>query len=251
MRLPQLLVSTETPVAPGVARYSLLVARESEEVAAAQRLRHQIFAGELGAKLHGPPGMDVDAFDEHCDHLLVREDGSGEIVGCYRMLPPGRAGGLYSEREFDLSALAPLRPALVETGRSCVHPEHRSGAVMSLMWAGIARYMTLTGHQYLTGCSSVPLADGGSLARGVWDVVSAKHFSPPHYRVRPLLPWDPDGAVAPPRPVLPPLLRGYLRLGAWVCGRPAFDPDFACADLLVLLPMERIDRRYLRFLLGE
>jgi putative hemolysin len=248
MTLPQTLVSTETP---GAQRYSLVVARGSDDVVAAQRLRYRIFAGELGATLHGPlPGLDVDEFDEHCDHLLVREDRGGEIVGCYRMLPPGRAGGLYSEREFDLSAFAPLRAALVETGRSCVHPEHRTGAVMSLMWAGIARYMTLTGHRYLAGCASVPLADGGSLARGVWDVVSAKHLSPPTYRVRPLLPWDPDAVPSPPKPVLPPLLRGYLRLGAWACGRPALDPDFGCADLLVLLPMDRVDRRYLRFLLG-
>lgn len=247
--MSQPLVSTATL---GVPRYSLVIARDSEEVLAAQRLRYSIFAEEFGATLCGARGgLDVDEFDEHCDHLLVREDGSGEIVGCYRMLPPGRSGTLYSEREFDLSALAPLRTALVETGRSCVHAGHRSGAVMSLMWAGIARYMALTGNRYLIGCCSVPLADGGSLARGTWDVVSAKHLSPPQFRVTPLLPWDPDAVPAPLKTVLPPLLRGYLRLGAWVCGRPAFDADFACADLLVLLPVERVDRRYMRFLLGE
>ena len=97
-----------------------------------------MFAEELGARLHTDvPGHDIDEFDPHCDHLLVREDRSGEIVGTYRMLPPNKttaAGRLYSETEFDLSGLAPLRDQIVETGpRSCVHPQHRSGAVINLM----------------------------------------------------------------------------------------------------------------------
>jgi len=266
MTLPQLLVSTASDAQ---ARYSLLVAKDSAEVQAAQRLRYQVFAGELGARLAGPgaaAGLDADAFDEVCDHLVVREDATGEIVGCYRMLPPERAdeaGRLYSDGEFDLSSLAGLRPSLVETGRSCVHHEHRTGAVMSLMWAGIARYMLLSGHRWLAGCASVPLADGGTQARGVWDTVAAKHLSPSRYRVRPHVPWD-HASVPPPnssgspsssssrsRGPLPPLLRGYLRLGAWVCGEPALDADFGVADLFVLLSMARVDQRYLRFFLGE
>jgi putative hemolysin len=252
MTQSQLLVST----APGAqARYSLLVARGSGEVEAAQRLRHQVFADEMGARLHSPAaGLDVDGFDEFCDHLVVREDGTGEIVGCYRMLPPERAadaGRLYSDGEFDLGPLTELRPALVETGRSCVHAAHRTGAVMSLMWAGIARYMLLSGHRWLAGCASVPLADGGTLARGVWDSVAAKHLSPAAYRVRPHVPWDYASVSPPQRRSLPPLLRGYLRLGAWVCGEPALDADFGVADLFVLLSMAQVDQRYLRFFLGE
>jgi len=247
------LLATTAPDAP--ARYSLLVARDADDVRSAQRLRHAVFAGELGARLASPvPGLDVDDFDEHCDHLVVREDHTGEIVGCYRMLPPERAadaGRLYSDGEFDLSALTELRPALVETGRSCVHPAHRGGAVMSLMWAGIARYMLLSGHAWLAGCASVPLAGGGSYARGVWDTVAAGHLSPSRYRVRPHLPWDHASVPPPPRATPPPLLRGYLRLGAWVCGEPALDADFGVADLFVLLGMDQVDQRYLRFFLGE
>ncbi|WP_156753462.1 GNAT family N-acetyltransferase [Actinokineospora pegani] len=249
MTRTQVLLSTPKP-GTDTPQYSLLVAHDGAEVEAAQRLRHQVFAGEMGATLHTPvAGLDIDAFDELCDHLVVRHDPSGEIVGTYRMLPPGRADGLYSDTEFDLSALAGLRPSLVETGRSCVHPDHRSGAVVSLVWAGIARYMFLSGHSHLAGCASVPLADGGDLASGVWDTVRAKHYAPDELRVRPLVPWEPT--PSPARAVVPPLLRGYLRLGAKVCGPPAHDRDFAVADFFVLLGLADIDERYLRFFLGE
>jgi len=252
MTRSQLLVSSPETT-PGTPRYSLLVARDNEEVRAAQRLRHLVFAEEMGATLHSiADGVDADAFDERCDHLVVREDETGEIVGTYRMLPPEHAdGGLYAETEFDLRNLSELRPALVEAGRSCVHPDHRSGSVVGLIWAGLARYMLLSGHKWLAGCASVPLADGGSYAAGVWNAVSAKHLSPEEYRVTPLNPWDPESVEAPQRTVMPPLLKGYLRLGTWVCGRPAHDPDFGVADLFVLLSMDRLDQRYLKFFLGQ
>jgi putative hemolysin len=253
----QLLLSTAptgSSNSTDTAHYSLLVARDTEEVRAAQRLRYRVFAEEMGATVHSAlPGVETDAFDDFCDHLIVRDDSSGAVVGTYRMLPPERAraaGKLYSESEFDLTALNPLRPALVETGRSCVHPDHRSGAVVSLVWAGIARYMLLHGHNWLAGCASVPLADGGALAAKVWDTVSVKHFAPEEYRVRPYLPWNPEDVPRTSREPLPPLLKGYLRLGARVCGRPAHDPDFGVADFFVLLDVERVDQRYLRFFLG-
>ncbi|MCF0079864.1 GNAT family N-acetyltransferase [Streptomyces lomondensis] len=239
------------PTAP--TRYTVTLARNEEDVRAAQRLRHDVFAGELGALLTGSqPGLDVDPFDAYCDHLLVREETTGQVVGTYRLLPPERAavaGRLYSEGEFDLTALDGIRPELVEVGRSCVHPDHRDGAVISLIWAGIARYMVERGHEWLAGCCSIPLADGGALASATWDRVSAKHLSPEEYRVRPLLPWIPGPAPAA-RVELPALLRGYLRLGAWVCGEPAHDPDFGVADLYVLLPMSRVNPRYLRHFLS-
>jgi len=254
MTTSELLVTTPSS-GTDASRYTLLVARSGPDVQAAQRLRHQVFACEMGARLHSPaPGLDVDRFDEFCDHLLVREEATGEIVGTYRMLPPDRAaaaGALYAESEFDLTAIGALRPALVETGRSCVHPEHRSGAVISLVWAGISRYMMLSGHRWLAGCASVSLADGGSLVHGVWNAVRDRHVAPPGYRVRPHVPWQVDTAPALPRTVLPPLLKGYLRLGAWVCGPPAHDPRFGVADLFVVLGMDNIDQRYLRFFLGD
>ena len=257
MTTPQLIVTTSHSV--DSPRYTLLVAQHQAEVHAAQRLRHLVFAGEMGAVLRSSqPGVDVDEFDAYCDHLVVREDRTGDIVGTYRMLPPDRArcaGGLYCETEFDVSGLGGLREALVETGRSCVHPDHRTGAVVSLVWAGIARYMLLTGYRWLVGCASVPLrtpgAPEGALVAGVWETAQARYLAPEQYRVQPHRPWDVGTASALRTAALPPLLRGYLRLGAWVCGPPAHDPDFGVADFLVLLCLDRTDPRYLRHYLGQ
>lgn len=243
------------PGRDGRSRYVVSLARDQDEVRAAQRLRHQVFAGELGARLDGPePGLDSDAFDAWCDHLLVREAATGEIVGTYRILPPDRArvaGRLYAEGEFDLTRLGPIRHDLVEVGRSCVHPRHRNGAVIALIWAGLARYMTRAGHEWLAGCCSLPLADGGALAAATWEAVRSRHLAPEEYQVTPHRLWNAAGVPLPGgRTELPPLLRGYLRLGAWVCGAPAHDPEFGVADLYVLLSLRRTDPRYLRHFLS-
>ncbi|QFY10523.1 GNAT family N-acetyltransferase [Nonomuraea phyllanthi] len=228
-------------------RYTVGMATGPADVQAAQRLRHAVFAGEMGARLDSPvSGLDADRFDAYCDHLLVRD--GREVVGTYRLLPPGRADRLYADAEFDLGALAPIRKDLVEAGRTCVHPDHRGGAVVALMWAGIARYMISGGHRWLAGCCSVPLDDGGALAAAVVERVP---LGPEEHRVTPRTPWRPASASPADRFVPPALLRGYLRLGAWVCGAPAYDPDFGTADFFVLLSMANVNTRYLRHFLGE
>jgi putative hemolysin len=249
-----ILAATDAPAGTGSApgrRYSVHVATEGARVRDAQALRHRVFAGELGAVLHSPePGLDIDPFDADCDHLVILTE-EEEVVGTYRMLPPGRRSTLYSDGEFDLRGLARLRPGLVETGRSCVHPDHRSGAVINLIWQGIARYMHLHDHRWLVGCASVPLDDGGATAAGVWEVTRRRHLAPPAWRVTPRRPWPTTTPELTDRKVtMPPLLRGYLRIGAWVCGPPAHDPDFGVADFLVLLGLDRVDPRYMRHFLG-
>ncbi|KPH97181.1 hypothetical protein OV450_5924 [Actinobacteria bacterium OV450] len=252
--VPAAAPATSPAALTAAPRYAVRLARNEDEVRAAQRLRHQVFAGELGARLDGPePGLDSDAFDAYCDHLLVVEEETGQVIGTYRLLPPERAavaGRLYSEGEFDLSALAPIRPDLVEVGRSCVHPDHRNGAVIALIWAGLARYMDRSGHNWLAGCCSIPLADGGVLAAATRDSVLTRNLAPEEYRVAPHLPWNAEGITFPARTELPPLLRGYLRLGAWVCGEPALDAGFGCADLYVLLSLRRTNPRYLKHFLS-
>ncbi|NUO96388.1 MAG: GNAT family N-acetyltransferase [Nonomuraea sp.] len=227
-------------------RYTVGLATSAADVQAAQRLRYEVFAEEMGARLDSPvSGLDADRFDAYCDHLLVRD--GRRVVGTYRLLPPGRAERLYSDGEFDLRALAPVRKGLVEAGRTTVHPDHRDGAVVALMWAGIARYMVDGGHLWLAGCCSVPLDDGGVTAAAVAERVP---LGPAEYRVTPHRPWRGGRAPGSDRFVPPALLRGYLRLGAWVCGPPAHDPDFGTADFFVLLSMAQANARYLRHFLG-
>jgi putative hemolysin len=252
------ILATTTAMA-ATPSYSILIAGTPGEVAAAQRLRHLVFAEEMGARLHtSVAGLDIDEFDAYCDHLVTRDESTGEVVGTYRMLLPQRSreiGRLYSDAEFDLASLADLRGAIVEAGRSCVHPEHRTGAVINLMWAGIARYLHLHGYRWLAGCASVPLADGGDTAACVWAVAQQRHLAPPRLRVAPRLPYPLPAAPTADRAeqlaAMPPLLRGYLRLGAWIGGEPGHDPDFNVADFFVLLSLDRIDSRYLRHFLGE
>lgn len=243
---------TTAPVRAGA--YTTSLAADEAEIRAAQRLRYEVFTQEVGAPPPGAgTGLDTDEFDAHCDHLLVRYEPTGETVGTYRLLPPGRTEWLYSDSEFDLAALDTLRPGLVEAGRSCVHPAHRGGEVIGQMWSALARYTLLGGYRYLAGCASVPLADGGHAATQAWRLAQRWHLSPQRHRVRPLLPWTPgdDDGTRPSYAQLPPLLRGYLRLGAWVCGPPAHDPEFGVADFYTVLPFEQVSPRYLRYFLGE
>ncbi|WP_411127453.1 GNAT family N-acetyltransferase [Streptomyces sp. x-19] len=244
-----------TAAAPAAAPdYTALIADTPDLIRAAQRLRHQVFGDELGATLDTPlPGHDVDPVDDLADHLVVVHTATDAVVGTYRLLPPGRTQHLYSDGEFDLTALDAVRPALIEAGRSCVHPDHRNGAVINQMWAALARYTLLSGHRYLAGCASVPLADGGTAATHAWALARTRHTAPAAFLVAPRRPWHPTGPL-PERPVLaqlPPLLRGYLRIGAWICGAPAHDPDFGVADFFTVLDIERLGDRYRRFFLGE
>ncbi|MEU7765302.1 GNAT family N-acyltransferase [Nocardia sp. NPDC049190] len=261
MTISSVLTAPARPTDSGAerSRYSLVVSSSAEHRVAAQRLRYGVFANEPGFRIpDNGTGLDADRFDEHCDHLLVREDVSGEFVGCYRMLPPDRvasAGGYYTATEFDLARLDPVGMRIVEMGRACVVPDHRNGSVLTLMWAGILHYMQLTGYDWVMGCVSVPMRDTpadppGVNVRGVRDLLLGRHAADPQRQVRPYHPVIVDGRtldeLAPPsRPKLPPLVRGYLRLGAEICGEPAHDPDFAVADFVVLLGLDTINTRYL------
>ena len=240
-------------------RYTLLLSTDPEHIEAAQRLRHEVFTSEPGFALTASPdGLDADRFDQYCDHLLVREDGSGELVGCYRMLPPPgaiAAGSLYTATEFDVRSLDALRPSLVEMGRAVVRSDHRNGAVVLLMWAGILAYLDRCGYDYVTGCVSVPTHPAGEIPgselRGVRDFVMRRHRAPAEYTVRPYRPVVIDGRglddIAPPTRVsVPALMRGYLRLGAQVCGEPAHDPEFGVGDFPALLGKRNADIRYLK-----
>ncbi|WP_174557073.1 GNAT family N-acetyltransferase [Nocardia jejuensis] len=261
---PQSYAGPAAPRTSGRSQYSLVVSSDAEHREAAQRLRYQVFANEPGFTIpDNGTGLDADRFDDHCDHLLVRDDLTDQFVGCYRMLPPDKvtaAGGYYTATEFDLTALDPTGNRIVEMGRACVVPDHRNGSTLTLMWAGILHYIQLTGYDWIMGCVSVPMQATpedapGVNVRGVRDLLLRKHALEAERHVRPYNPVIVDGIslddlTPPARPKMPPLMSGYLRLGAQICGEPAHDPDFAVADFVALLGLETINTRYLERLQG-
>ncbi|MFG6415833.1 GNAT family N-acetyltransferase [Roseateles sp. DC23W] len=239
------------------AALSVSWARDETEVREAQALRYQVFAVEMGARLSppkgAPAGLDVDLFDAYCEHLLVRAGGMagepGPVVGTYRVLTPAaakRAGGLYSDTEFDLTRLRALRPRLVEIGRSCVHADHRSGGAILALWGALTEFVSRNGMDAIIGCASVSMRDGGHFAASLWKQIAATHLAPIDCQVRPRLPLPvehlrQDLAVEPPA-----LIRGYLRCGAKLMGEPAWDPDFNSADLPLLVRTADLPARFRR-----
>lgn len=231
------------------------LARCETEILEAQKLRYRVFAEEMGARLNTrTPGIDRDIYDPYCEHLVVRDEDAGRIVGTYRVLSPAAArkvGGYYSENEFDLTRLTHLRSRIVEIGRSCIDADYRSGAVITLLWAGLARYMQDNGYDYLIGCASISMADGGHTAASLYNRLKESHLAPLEYRVFPRCPLPLTHLRGDLEAEIPPLIKGYLRAGAWICGEPAWDPDFNTADLPVLLPMSQVDNKYARHFLGR
>lgn len=237
-------------------------ARHLDEVREAQRLRHDVFAGEMGAILSNAlPGHDVDLFDDYCEHLLVRDAASGQVIGTYRVLTPGqarRAGSTYCDLEFDLTRLRGIRDHMVELGRSCVHPDHRHGGVIMALWGALAGFMARNRLDTMVGCASIPMqhegphgmVGGGHAAASIWRQVRERHLASVEFHVRPRLPLPVD-ELDDSLPVEPPtLIKGYLRLGAKVLGAPAWDPDFNVADLPMMMRLADLPARYRRHFLG-
>jgi len=235
-------------------RFAVTIARDRALVEEAQRLRFRVFGEELGASLESGRRLDADEFDAYCEHLVVRDVISGAAVGTYRILSAEAAraaGGYYSEREFDLGRLAPLRRRMAEVGRTCVDPGHRSGIVMLLMWSALARHAIGSGHEHIIGCASIGLGDGGRGAASTYRRIAADGRCPDEFRVFPRCPLPLDRLEPGEAPPVPPLVRGYLGLGAWVCGEPAWDRDFNCADVPMLLALDRLDARFVRHFLDR
>lgn len=258
--LPRGPLTRVDPVVAEVVRGGISVswARHQDEVRQAQRLRFQVFAGEMGARLGKRiPGHDVDLFDDYCEHLLVRDADTNEVIGTYRVLTPAQAlrvGSTYSDTEFDLTRLRTLRERMVELGRSCVHPDHRHGGVILALWGALAEFMVRNQLDTMVGCASIPMLHNGvasgDAAASIWNQVKRTHLARIEYHVRPRLPLpveELDGSldIEPPA-----LIRGYLRLGAKVLGPPAWDPDFNTADLPMLLRIADLPPRYRKHFLG-
>jgi putative hemolysin len=227
-----------------------------EDVRAAQTLRYRVFGEEMGARLKGGEiGLDVDDFDPHCQHLLVRESGTGRVVGCTRLLTDESArhiGRFYSESEFEIGAIRTLPGRVLEVGRTCISPEYRQGAGIAVLWSGLAGFIHLHGIDYLFGCASMPLGNRDMQAAAIMNRVRRQAMSDAHLRVQPRTPLlatqAPDEVLDAP---LPPLLKAYIRLGAKACGEPCRDPAFGVADVLLLLDVDQLNPAYSRHFLAR
>jgi putative hemolysin len=233
-------------------------ARHQDEVRAVQRLRYRVFANEMGARLSTSlPGHDIDLFDNYCEHLMVCDQVTSEVVGTYRLLTPvqaGRVGSTYSDLEFDLTRLRGLRERMVELGRSCVHPDYRTGGVIMALWGALAEFMVRNKLDTMIGCASIPMLHNGiasgDVAASIWRQLKMTHLAPIEHQVRPRLPLPVEQLDGNLNVEPPALIKGYLRLGAKILGAPAWDPDFNTADLPMLMRINDLPARYRKHFLG-
>lgn len=251
-----------------VGQLDVRLAVSEEEVAAAQALRYQIFYDEMGATPTAAMARvrrDIDPYDAICDHLLVVDhgvDGRPHVVGTYRLLRQDVAQahrGFYSAGEYDLSRLIAQShvggPAgsgqLLELGRSCVAPAWRNNATITLLWRGIASYLQTHGIGHMFGCASLHGADP-LLHTAELSYLYHHHLAPPELRARAhdsnhvamdRLPAASIDSRAASR-ALPPLIKGYLRVGAMIGDGGFVDRQFNTVDVFVIMPVDRITSRY-------
>ncbi len=259
------LLSPPVSLRPALA---IRLARNADEVAVAQRLRHHVFYDECGAVADAATratGRDADRFDAICDHLLVLDPNhhapdlqvpGGAVVGTYRLLRHEVAeenGGFYTAGEYDITPLMARHPGLrfLELGRSCVLRNYRSKPVMELLWQGIWDYVRAHGMDVMLGCASFDGTDPDAHAETL--TFLARHAAPPaawqaralpaRYNAMDRAPdLNPDLKTALKK--LPPLIKAYLRLGCYIGDGAVIDHQFNTVDVLIILPVTRIDPRY-------
>ncbi|WP_244630905.1 GNAT family N-acyltransferase [Aureimonas sp. ME7] len=262
-RRPAAPLDAAAPVLGRLGSLEVRLARSKAEIRAAQHLRYHVFYEEMSARpsaLQKMTRRDADAFDRICDHLLVLDrDKKGsdadQIVGTYRLLRQPQAeaaGGFYTAGEFEIDTLVRRHPGLrfLELGRSCVLPEYRGKRTVELLWQGIWAYVLHHRIDVLFGCASLAGTDTERLG-GVLTFLKASAPAPDEWRVRAVAsrrgPARADApAIDPKRALgaLPPLLKGYLRLGGYVGEDPVVDHQFGTTDVLIVLPVSRINPRY-------
>ena len=274
---PMIVAETATPAVQPVAsagdilgrigNLETRLARTNSEIDAAQAVRYRVFVEEMQAQIR-PDAMrrrrDIDAWDMVCDHLLVLDtsiegDTEEQIVGTYRLLRQDVArhsGGFYSQSEFDVDALLARHPAkrFMELGRSCVLPEYRTKRTVELLWQGNWAYALKHGVDAMFGCGSfggtVPeehalalsFLHNNALAKGEWAVQAR----PELFRTMDLMPEEAINARKA-LSAMPPLIKGYLRLGAMVGEGAVVDHAFRTTDVLIVLPISNISGRYLNY----
>lgn len=226
-----------------------------EELKAALRLRYEVFHHEMIGKKRAV-GIDVDEFDFLCDHLIIVNKKTNQVIGTYRLNCTSYSESFYSSREFNLNRILSQKGTKLELGRACIHKDFRSGFVISLLWRGIAEYMTASNSQILFGCASIKTQsprEAALLYRHFFEEgrMTPEYFAPPtapftmpeldlwvRYFNGPLT----EHEKAEVKQLIPPLCRAYLKIGAYVGGEPAWDNEFKCIDFLTILHREDLNR---------
>jgi putative hemolysin len=248
------------------------LARSDAEIRAAQALRFQVFYEEMGAR--PTPEMqaarlDFDRFDAACDHLLVidhvKGDRVGKVIGTYRLqrrAAAARNGGFYTATEFDIGPLLAVQGDIMEVGRACVAPAWRNRPTMQLLWRGIGSYVVEHDVKVMFGCASLPGTDPQALARPL-SYLYYNHLAPAPIRARALpdryVPInllepgevDVEAAVADldaraTLSALPPLIKGYLRLGGYIGDGAVIDPEFRTTDVCIIVVTDRLAQKYFK-----
>lgn len=241
----------------------LRLAETEAEVAAAQALRYRVFYEEMSAKATAAMAAakrDFDAFDEHCDHMVVFDSARGAgpeaIIGTYRVMrreAAKRCGRFYTAGEYDIANLLAYPGEALELGRSCIEADHRNGGTMQLLWRGIAEYVLAHDVSLMFGCASLPGVEPEPLAMPL-SYLYHHHLAPPALRAwalperRVAMNVIPPGDIAPRAALhmLPPLIKGYLRLGGFVGEGAVIDRDFGTTDVCVVVKTEWVTDRYVR-----
>ena len=229
-------------------KLACFIANDEAMIRSAQTLRFRVFGQELGAKLKSAEeGLDYDEIDNYCDHLVVVDNSSSNIVGYTRLLNADQAqllDGFYSQSEFNLDNVLALPGRFLEIGRTCVDPDYRGGTVLTTLWSGLVRYALEGRYDYLIGCASITPGVTGFAVDAVFRSIEEKNLAPAEWRVTPLIPVPPELRCERDESGIPPLLKAYLRFGALICGDPFWDRDFNCMDVFILLPLNQIQSRY-------
>lgn len=259
-------MSAFTPIIAG--HQVIRLAANSAEIEAAQRLRYRVFYEEMGA--HPLPEImsekrDFDAFDDACDHLVVidlSQPNQSTVVGTYRFIRPvhtTQLGGFYSAHEYDVTPLNQNGGQIMELGRSCVAAEFRNRNTMQLLWRGIAEYVSTHNIDLMFGCASFPGTNVQALAQPL-SYLHHNHLAPDHLRARALSERYSAMHLLPSADVdrrqalsmLPPLIKGYLRAGAFVGDGAVIDHQFNTTDVCIIVKTDLITSRYAKhYELGE
>ncbi len=242
--------------------FEIKIAKTQEEKREAFRLRYKIFKQELGNNndINFDEKIETDIYDEFCDHLIVVNKTRNLVVGTYRLLLGSKVDpkiGFYSEKIFDIYKIKSLGKQILELGRSCVHRDYREGVVINLLWKGIAKYIKENHVDYLFGSVRLRTSNPSEISK-IFSLIKERYYAPEEMRVYPLKECvfenlDEDLKISDSKKIflkLPPLVKGYLRLGLKICGPPAWNRQLESVVLFVLLNMKNASNSYKKHFLG-